>query len=92
MFPGVLLLHVNEGASKTHYIDISRWFTPRQPWVVRDVVDHCRKNGIDKSQDRSSEEAVPGCMRKPEGHATKRNPSVALLPGVKSGFNGPGEF
>ncbi len=38
--PGVLLLHVNEGASKTHYIDISRWLTLRQPWVVRDVVDH----------------------------------------------------
>ncbi|WP_314095155.1 hypothetical protein [Shinella sp. M31] len=35
----------------THHIDISR-FTPRQTRVVHDVVDHCRKNGIDKAQER----------------------------------------
>ena len=51
MSPIVFLLHANGGASIPHRIDISR-FTSRQIHIVHDVVDHCRKNGIDKALER----------------------------------------
>ena len=36
----------------THHID-NRQFSPRQPHhQVLDVVEHCRKNGLDKAQER----------------------------------------
>lgn len=35
----------------THHID-NRQFTPRQTRHVLDVIEHCRKNGVDKAQER----------------------------------------
>ncbi len=36
----------------THHID-NRQFSPRQtPHHVLDVIEHCRKNGLDKAEER----------------------------------------
>ena len=35
----------------THHID-NRQFFPHQRRPVHDVVDHCRRNGLDKAQER----------------------------------------
>lgn len=35
----------------THHID-NRQFIPRQIRLVHDVAEHCRKNGLDKAQER----------------------------------------
>jgi hypothetical protein len=35
----------------THHID-NRHFSPRQTRTVIDVVEHCRKNGLDKTEER----------------------------------------
>jgi hypothetical protein len=35
----------------THHID-TRQFSPRQTHHVIDVVEHCRKNGLDKAEER----------------------------------------
>ena len=35
----------------THHTD-NRQFTCKQPRHVHDVVEHCRKNGLDKAQER----------------------------------------
>lgn len=35
----------------THHID-NRQFTPRQPRHVLDVIEHCRRNGLDEAEER----------------------------------------
>ncbi|MCQ4629925.1 MULTISPECIES: hypothetical protein [Shinella] len=35
----------------THHID-NRQFSPRQTRNVLDVIEHCRKNGLDKAEER----------------------------------------
>lgn len=35
----------------THHID-NRQFSPRQSRNVLDVAEHCRKNGLDKAEER----------------------------------------
>jgi hypothetical protein len=35
----------------THHID-NRQFIPRQTRPIHDVVEHCRKHGLDKAQER----------------------------------------